>query len=284
MQGIANFWNEFWVGIPVVLQALLVLILAFFAAWLAKKAILKLMQFAGFDRILQKAGLDEESQGKTKDFISQVVYLVVFVLFMPGIFEKLGLNSIASPITAMTNAFMSYLPNIVAAVVLLVVAGLATKIVYMVLSKVFVAVGLDKGAKTVLEATGTKTSKKFSFAKTLAGVIRYVAFTIFIVEAFDILKFDILSKVGHSLVGYIPLVLSSVVVMVATVLASNFAYKAIMENFANSKATAYVLKVAILVVGVFVTLYQLGIAPAMVNSAFIIILGAGIRHTVLNLL
>lgn len=274
MQGIASFWEQFWGGLPDALVALLVLILAFFAAWLAKKAILKLMGFVGFDKILQKAGLDAESQGKTKDFIAQVVYLVVFVLFMPGIFEKLGLNSVASPITEMTSAFMSYLPNIVAAVVLLVVAALATKIVYLVLSKVLAAVGVDKGAKAVLEATGTKTSKKFSFAKTLAGIVRYIAFTIFVVEAFDILNFDILSKVGHSLIGYIPLALSSVAVMVAAILASNFAYKAIMENFKDSKALAYVLKVVILVVGAFVTLYQLGIAPAMVNSAFVIILGA----------
>ena len=274
MQGIANFWNEFWNGVPDVLQAFLVLILAFLVAWIAKKAIIKLLQFVGFDKVLKKAGLDAESQGKTKEFISQLVYLVAFVAFMPGIFEKLGLTSIASPISSMLNVFMTYLPNILAAVVLLVVAGLATKIIYLVLSKVFVAIGVDKGAKAVLEATGTKASSKFSLAKTLAAIVRYVALTIFVVEAFDILQFDILSKVGHSLIGYLPLALSSAVVMVVAILAGNFAQKAITENFTNSKVTAYIAKVVILVIGVFVTLYQLGIAPALVNSAFIIILGA----------
>lgn len=274
MQGITNFWNEFWDGVPDVLQAFLVLILAFLVAWIAKKAVIKLLTFVGFDKVLKKAGLDAESQGKTKDFISKLVYLVVFVLFMPGIFEKLGLTSIASPITSMMNVFMTYLPNILAAVVLLVVAGLATQIIYLVLAKVFTALGVDKGANAILTATGTKASTKFSLSKTLAGIVRYVALLIFIVEAFDILQFDILSKVGHAIVGYVPLALSATVVIVTAILAGNFAQKVILESFKDSKATAFVAKVAIVVVGVFITLYQLGIAPAMVNSAFIIILGA----------
>lgn len=274
MQGITHFWDEFWTGVPDVLQALLVLILAFLVAWIAKKATVKLLTFVGFDKVLKKAGLDAESQGKTKDFISKIVYLVVFVLFMPGIFEKLGLTSIASPITSMMNVFMTYLPNIVAAVVLLVVAGLATQIIYLVLAKVFTAIGVDKWAKAVLKATGTKASEKFSLAKTLAGLIRYVALLIFIVEAFDILQFDILSKVGHAVVGYIPLALSALAVIVTAILVGNFVQKIILESFKDSKATAFVAKVAVVVVGVFITLYQLGIAPSMVNSAFVILLGA----------
>lgn len=274
MQGITNFWNEMWTGVPDVLQALLVLILAFFVAWIAKKATIKLLTFVGFDKVLKKAGLDVESQGKTKDFISKIVYLVVFVLFMPGIFEKLGLTSIASPITSMMNVLMTYLPNIVAAIVLLVVAGLATQIIYLVLNKVFMTIGVDKWAKSVLAATGTKANEKFSLAKILAGLIRYVALLIFVVEAFDILQFDIMSKVGHSVVGYLPLALSALAVIIVAILAGNFVQKIILESFKDSKATAFVAKVAVVVIGVFITLYQLGIAPGMVNSAFVIILGA----------
>ena len=274
MNGVTRFVDEFWMGIPDVFQALLVLILAFFVAWVAKKAVLNLLKFIGFNKALKKAGVDAESQDKTTDFISQLVYLVVFVLFMPGIFEKLGLTSIASPISSMMNVFMTFLPNIVAAVVLLVVAGLATEIIYVILSKVLIALGIDKGAKAVLEATGTKANAKFSLSKTIAAIVRYTALTIFIVEAFDILHFDILSKVGHHLIGYLPLALSSAVVMIAAILAGNFAQKSITENFKDSKVTAYIAKIVIIVVGAFVTLYQLGIAPAMVNTAFTIILGA----------
>lgn len=274
MQGITHLWDELWAGVPEVVQALLVLVLAFLVAWIAKKAIIKLLQFVGFDKVLTKVGLDKESQGKTKEFISKLVYLVTFVLFMPGIFEKLGLTSIASPITSMMNVFMTYLPNIVAAIVLLVVAGLATQIIYLVLAKVLTAVGVDKWANAILTATGTKASAKFSLAKTLAAIVRYVALIIFIVEAFDILQFDILSKVGHTIVGYMPLALSAAAVIVVAILAGNFVQKAILENFKDSKVTAFVAKVIVVVAGVFVTLYQLGIAQAMVNSAFVIVLGA----------
>ncbi|MBR3164206.1 mechanosensitive ion channel [Candidatus Saccharibacteria bacterium] len=274
MQDIPKMWNELWSGVPNVIQAFLVLILAFFAAWVAKKAIIKLLQFVGFAKLLNRAGLDDEGKRKTIDFVAQLVYLVAFVSFMPGIFQILGLTSIASPITEMMHVFAQYMPSLIAAIVLLVVAGLATKIIYLVLSKVFEAVGIDKGAQKVLEATGTQASKNFSLSKTLAATIRYIALTIFVVEAFDILKFDILSKVGHSVVAYLPLALSAIAIIIAAILLGNFAYKAITENFKESKASAFVAKVAIIVIGVFITLYQLGIAPAMVNSAFIIILGA----------
>ena len=48
----------------------------------------------------------------------------------------------------------------------------------------------------------------------------------------------------------------------------------INDKFQDSKITALIVKVIIITIGAFVTLYQLGIAASLVQSAFIIVLGA----------
>ena len=88
MDSFKNFWNDLVGGMPDVLVALLVLIAAFIMAWLAKKLALKLVKMVGLDKAMSKAGIDDKNRKQTRDFIGQLVYLIVFVLFLPGIFEK----------------------------------------------------------------------------------------------------------------------------------------------------------------------------------------------------
>ena len=58
------------------------------------------------------------------------------------------------------------------------------------------------------------------------------------------------------------------------ILLATYVQKIVLKSFPNSKATAILLKVLVIILGVFVTLYQLGVAIDLVNSTFIIILGA----------
>lgn len=55
---------------------------------------------------------------------------------------------------------------------------------------------------------------------------------------------------------------------------ANYIEKVILEKFPNSKGSALIAKVAIITLGVFLSLYQLGIATSIVNAAFVIVLGA----------
>lgn len=368
MNDIASFWNQFWSGVPDVIIAALVLVLAFIVATIAKNLTIKMLKFIGLESAMDKAGVDEKSRIKTRDFISQLIYLIVFVLFLPGIFEKLGLNNIAQPIISMMDGFTTYLPNIVAAIILLIIGlfvakivkgliqpvfnkvgvdtwlkrvgytngedvqiseVLATivyvlilipvaisaltvlgieaisrpainmldqiviflpriaiavaiifigrfiaKLVFMLVEQILKSIGLDKATHNIFNTSGTKVKDEFSLSKLIANVVRVIIMIFFSVEALNTIQLEVLTKIGNSVIEYLPLAVSAIVFMGIAVIAANWVEKSILAKFSASKATALIAKVAIISVGVFVMLYQLGIAREMVNAAFIILFGA----------
>ena len=377
MNYFTSLWIQFENSIPSVVMAVLILILAFISAYIVKKLVEKLMAIIKIDKAFEKAGIENERKDHLKDFIAKLAYLVVFVLFLPGIFQKLGLSDVASPIVAMMNKFMVYLPNIVAAIVLLIVGlflaktvkellipilkklkldewlkkiGFESKsgtsiaefianviyvlivipiviaalyslniqaisepainmlnqilvfipriaiavvilfvgrfiadLVFQVLEKLLVSIGVDKFADVVIEnSTEQKEQKEekdkkeneFSLAKVISYIVKYVIITIFLVEAVNVLMLDVLTNIGNAVIAYIPYALSAIIIIGICILLGSFVKKIILKKFPENKGVALLCKSLIIVMGGFITLYQLGIAKEMINSAFIIILGA----------
>jgi len=367
IEDISDVWTRLLNDVPNIIAALIILLVAIITAVIAKVFIIKLLQFLKFDDILKKSGSNEEKTVRTKEFVGKLVFLVVFMLWMPGFFEKLGLNGIASPIIGMMNNILTYIPNIIGAGVLLVVglfiaktvkellipvfkklkideyvkkAGIESKeessvavtlatVVYVVIlipiiigalnvlkidaisrpsidmlntilayiPKVAVAIfifiagtfiaklafvllekalqsaGLDKVSDKVFENTGTKVSKDLSLSKMIAYLVKFVIIILFVVQAFQVVDLAILTNVGNLIIGYLPYAVSAIIMMGLAILLANYAQKVVLASFPESKLTAMLVKLLILIIGVFITLYQLGIASQLVNSAFIIILG-----------
>ena len=269
MEGISNFWNQFWSNVPDVIVALLVLILAFIVAAIAKALATKLVKIAGLERGLAKAGIDKENVSKTTNFLGQLVYLIVFVLFLPGIFEKLGLNNVATPIVSMMNTLMTYLPNIIGAIIIAMVGLFIAKLVKELLSPLFGKLKINEK----LAKLGINT-EKVNVADILATAAYVVIAVFFVVEALSTLQLSILTRIGNDIVAYLPYALSAAAVLLIAFILGSWVESTLAKKFSVSKFTALAAKVAIIITGVFMALSQLGVASTLVNSTFIITIGA----------
>ena len=94
----------------------------------------------------------------------------------------------------------------------------------------------------------------------------------FLVQGINVLKLPVLTGVGSSIIGYMPAVLSVVLIVAIGVFAANTAETAIAKKFPEAKAGALATKVAIYVLVGFLSLSQLG--TAMVETTFILIIAA----------
>ena len=368
MESILRMWNVFLNSIPNVIAALIILIFAFLTASIAKSLVSKLMQILKIDKLFEKAKITDERRENSKEFIKKTIYFIVFILWMPGFFEKLGMNGVASPIISMMNKILSYVPNIIGSILLLIVGlfisktvkellipifkklqidqylskigvdskdkfsvaevlantiyviilipiiigalnvlhisaisepailmlntilayipkvALAVvifyvgkfiaKLVFILLEKLFESIGLDKISDKVFNATGTKVNDDVSLSKLVAYIVEYVILILFTVEALNVLELEVLTKIGSVIIAYLPYALSGILMLGIAILLANYVEKIITDKMPNSKGTALILKTLIIILGIFITLYQLGIASVLVNSAFLIILGA----------
>lgn len=269
MESMAHFWDNLFGGLPDVVVALLVLVLALFVAWLAKFLIVKFMKLVGLERGMLKAGVEKEKTTKAISFLGRLVYLIVFLLFLPGIFEKLGLNNIATPIMSMMDKFLAYLPQIIGSVIVILVGLFVAKLIKELLRPLLKKTKLDSW----VEKAGINT-EKVSISNILVNIAYTVIVVFFAVEAINILNLEILSKIGGQIIAYLPYALSAAITILLAYLLGSWVESALVKNFKLSKATALIAKIVIITIGAFVTMYQLGIAPEMVNAAFIIVLGA----------
>lgn len=269
MDNITRFWDNLVAGLPNVVVALILIVIALLLAWLTKFLITRLLKVVGLERGMQKAGIEKSNTKRAINFLGKLAFLIVFALFLPGIFEKLGLNNIATPIMAMVDKFLVYLPQLIGATIVILVGLFVAKLVKELLRPLLHKTKLD----SFVEKAGLNT-EKISISNILVNIIYVVIVVFFSVESIKILNLEVLSKIGEQIIAYLPYALSAAITILLAYLLASWVESALVKNFSTSKATALVAKIVIIVIGAFITMYQLGIAPEMVNAAFIIVLGA----------
>ncbi len=132
-------------ALPNVLFGILLLVIAWIVAAVVRRAIRKGMEAASLDDRLQDWGVanDEQSANQTLQSISQVFYYLVWVLFLPGIFQRFGLSSIAQPISNMINTALNFIPNLIGAIVLIILGVVVGKFLYNLVYNFSVSLNLD---------------------------------------------------------------------------------------------------------------------------------------------
>jgi small-conductance mechanosensitive channel len=120
----ANLISSVVNAVPTLIVGILLVAGAFLLATLAERSLRFILTKVRFDQLVGKAGIDQAFQrlGIRQDLtwvIPRLVYFLVLLLLAQTAVEALGLEAIGNAI----NAFFSYLPNIVAAMLLLLLGS-----------------------------------------------------------------------------------------------------------------------------------------------------------------
>lgn len=173
---LAGLWASLAAGIPAVIGGILLIIVAWIVAALVKKAVSKGLRAAGLANRFVKWNIAEsEDQAETTfDTIAQILYYLVWVLFLPGIFDTFGLTSIATPIRDMTTQALTFLPTLLSAIVIMIVAVVVARLVKQLVYSLVKTVNIDK---YVAKFTGNKTQDGQA-GDTIANVLSYIAYIV----------------------------------------------------------------------------------------------------------
>lgn len=353
-----------WNTITNLVWAVLLLLIAFAAAYFVKKLVIKLLTAVKAEALLAKIGAKQEVAKSAIEFVGKLVYFITFLLFLPAVLDKLGMNSVSAPIIGMVNRFIAFIPNLVSAAIIIVVglfianiikdllasvlkavkvdalqekagikasgnasfSNIIANIVYGLIVLIVITTGLDQlgiptismpansivnsifaiipsilaaiviiaagvfiaklvakllegllagvGADSLLEKVTGNADKKLSLSKVIGEVVKYVLVVIFLVQGINVLNLPVLTSIGEAVIGYLPAVLTAIIILAIGMFAANTAEAAIVKKFPNAKASAMVAKVIIYVFVAFVCLSQLGVAIAIVEKTFVLAIAA----------
>jgi len=127
-QGISNAWSSIATFVPKLLAFLVIL----FIGWLIAKAIAKivdkLLERVGFDRVVERGGINRmlaRSKYDASDIIAKLLYYAVLLITLQIAFGVWGPN----PVSAVLTGIVAWLPRAVVAIVIIVVAGAVARAV-----------------------------------------------------------------------------------------------------------------------------------------------------------
>lgn len=223
--------NTFIDFLPRLLMGLVLILVAWVVAVLVKKAITKGLEAAGLATRLKDWGAaNNKEQGQSMiEALGKVGFFLVWVFFLPGIFEVFNLTAIGTPIQNMLDNALAFLPYIISAIVILVLGFYAAKFVKNLVYNLAVAANLDRFLNK-LTGSGTDTDaveeNKGTIANVLANIVYFLVIVPIVLVALDVLNIDTIaqpvSDVLNTILQAIPNILVAVVLLTVGVLLAKF--------------------------------------------------------------
>lgn len=195
-------------------QFVVYLLIAFVAAFIAKAVVTGFLKLLKLDKKLGK------ENGEPLAFVGKLVYLIVFLMFLPTALNAIGINSLSSPINEFTSVFVEYLPKIVASGIVFYVGAFVAKLLSQVVSTLLKKTRIDNLMKRK-EGEVKQFLISDVLGKTVAGVVYLVAF----VQALLVLEIDAISgpttQIVNAVFDVIPSVALAIIVMGCGIFAMN---------------------------------------------------------------
>jgi len=227
MDQLSNAWNTFIGFLPSLIGGIVLILVAWIVASLVRRGVRAGLNAANLDERL--SGGDDartsEPDSSMEKVIAQVFYYLVWVLFLPSIFDLFGLTAVSMPIQNMLNTALAYLPNILGAIALVVIAVVVGRFIKNLVYNLALSLNIDRwiskftgGTDDVDEADASVSeSDKNTIANVLANIV-YVLFLIpILIVALETLGIQSISEpivnVLNTILAAIPNVLVAVILL-----------------------------------------------------------------------
>ena len=197
--------------------------LLLFVAWVlgsaARLIVTRALGAAKFDqRLANEAGEDEEAPAPMSKSIGDALYWFVFLLFLPGVLDALGLKGMLGPVNEMVGQVTGFLPNLLTAGITLAVGWFLARIAQRIVTSLLAAVDLDVLSQRVGLARALGDQK---LSRVLGVVVYVLIFIPILIEALSALQ---LTSVTEGLSSMLTMILESIPAVFAAMLVLTISY------------------------------------------------------------
>ncbi len=204
----------FFEPIPNIVWAVILLVIALIAASLCRSLVRKIVK-RFYEKNAATTPLEvKASSAGTIDTIGNLVYAVVFFLFLPGALEKLEMYSVTDPITTTVAKFLGFIPNIIASIILIAFGIFLARLVSQIVNSL-----LKKAKFDSLQEKANITPKEGSaFSDIVSKIVYALILIVFVVAGVQVLGISAISDPATEMVGaifhFIPALFAAVILVV----------------------------------------------------------------------
>lgn len=176
--------------------------------------------------------------------------------------------------------FVNFIPQLVGAILVFVIGLILASVLGKVVERIVRAFHIDQALSRMhISERFRQAGFNFSVAAIFGGIVKWFLILVFLMAATDILGLAEVTKFLNDIILYLPNVLVATVILSIAVLLANFVYAIVRGStraagIMSASLLATIVKWAIMIFGILAALIQLGIAPSLVNTLFIGVVGA----------
>lgn len=211
MEPVVNLWNNTLAAIqvyaPSILSAIVLIVVAWLVAMLLRAVAERVLRAIRFDERFGRDVGDPRSVTPLSKTIGNAVFWLTILFFLPAILGALNIPGIFLPVQNMLNTALTFLPNIVAAVLIVVIGWFVASIIKRVLVSIFDAVGIDRLAARVglNQALGTQR-----LSNVLATIVYFLILIPVLVAALNALQLDAITAPASAMLNNILLAIPNI--------------------------------------------------------------------------
>ena len=258
---ITNLLNTVWGYVPNIVAAVIVLAIGFFIAKMVRQLLVPLFDRLNVNKLQEKAGIEVTSTAKLSSTLAYIVYVLILIPMIVMALDVLNISAISDPAVHMLNLIFGFIPNIFVGLVIIIIGCITGRFVGHIVTCMIASAGLDAKVSSLIDE-----KYKFSLSGFTGTAINAVVVIFFVVEGVNVLKLQVLTNIGTAVIGYMPAVLSAVLILAICFILGSAVEKALHKN--GLSGYGLLAKCVIFTVGIFMVLSQLGIAAELVNTTF----------------
>lgn len=205
-------------ALPGVVRMIVLLIIAFVLAGLLRKLTLAGLNKIQFAQKLQKWGVlkpEDNGQAIIKN-LGQLVYFLVILFFLPSILSGLNISSTVDPISSMFQKFFAFIPNLIAAGLILFVGTFFCNFIKGLLKAFLERLEIDKWYTKVTGQEKLPFDTK-QLITVLATVVYVLIFIPILTLALETLGITSISQpivtILNQVIGFLPNILVALVLV-----------------------------------------------------------------------
>lgn len=266
ISGMARKFVEF---IPRIIAAIIILVFGYFIAKLARDILKVILQKTKIDSLQSKMGVKSaRNSASFSGIISNIVFALLMIVFVIAALQALQLHSISDPASQMLETVFTYLPLLFAALIVIVIGIFIANIVSGLLENVIAGTGFDDRIGEIMPKN-KEGKPAIAFSKLLGIIVRVIIIIFFVVAGLRIMNIEVLTRIGTTIIAYMPNILAAVIVFIAAWFVADKVSKLILKANPEGETLSKAVKWIIYIIAAFMILSQLHIASNIVHILFI---------------
>ncbi len=178
VESISQVYQLLVPSLPRLLGAFTILIVGWLGAVAVAAAVRFTLRRTGLDRKLAEWCAGEGAEApKIERTVAKGIYYLILILVLVAFFDTLGLTQVTTSLNSLLSEFLTYVPRLVGAALLLVVAWVVATVMRFVVRRVATATKLDEQLSS---QAALKEDKTAGFSKTVSNTVYWLVFLLFL--------------------------------------------------------------------------------------------------------